>query len=127
MHLSRSVPAGALALLIVAPAVAAEPKYLPADYSCGAVYGVMHSQRAAMIKWRPQLGGVQFATIDWAARKATLAKTANKDLLDVFELNFTSILTKDIRDGKLTGSADVLALSLDCDKAFGFTPSFMAR
>ena len=122
----RIVLLGLAAGFIAAPAVAQE---WPADkVTCAGAYGALQQEVAAHVAWEPNFGkGTNLTTIDWGARRKTLIATApaiENDATD-YEDNFRQMLRKDRIDDVAKNTGVVIELSMRCDRAFNYSPSFV--
>lgn len=114
------------ASLLAAPAVAQE--WEATKVNCVGAYGALAHETASHVTWRPQFGqGTNLTTIDWAARRVKLLAggVATEAAAKVAEDNFRQMLRKDRIDDFAQGTGVVIELTMRCDKAFGYSPSFV--
>lgn len=110
-------------------AMAAEP--IPAEVSpCLGAYGALADQAQALSVWSSLLGRSNLKTIDWAARRAKLLK-ADSDSADLYEATsgpylevFKMRMAADRINGTAADTSAILELSVRCDQAFHYSPSF---
>ncbi len=117
---------GLAASLLAAQAFAED---WPADkVTCVGAYGALAQEAAALSLWRPKIAeGTNFATIDWAARRVKLL--GGSPVMEAsgksYEDNFRQMLRRDRIDNVSQNTGVVIDLSMRCDKAFGYSPSFV--
>jgi len=111
---------------------------IPAETSqCLGAYGALADQAQAMSAWSAALGRSNLTKIDWAGRRTKLLKTvdADEDLAEGEEGFFESVsapyligykmrLAADRINGTAADTSAILDLSIRCDQANHFSPSF---
>lgn len=110
-------------------AMAAEP--IPADVpQCLGAYGALADQAQAMSAWSSALGRSNLAKIDWAARKANLLEVEDQGS-GIYEASsgiyvraYAMRLAADRINGTAADTAAILELSVRCDQANHYSPSF---
>lgn len=110
-------------------AMAADPIAAEVPQCLGA-YGALASQAQAMSAWSPALGRSNLTRIDWAARKAKLLEDEDQGS-GIYEASsriyvnaYVMRLAKDRIDHTAADTAAILELSVRCDQAFHYSPSF---
>lgn len=116
-------------------AMADEP--IPAEASqCLGAYGALADQAQAMAAWAPALGRSNLAKIDWAGRRTKLLRIVDADDVAAGEEGFYESVSAPYLIGyKMRLAADrinstaadtsaILELSIRCDQAFHYSPSF---
>lgn len=110
-------------------AMAAEP--IPAEVSqCLGAYGALASEAEAMSAWSSALGRSNLTKIDWAARKAKLLEAKDQGTgiyqasSGVYVNAYVMRLTGDRINQAAADTAAILELSVRCDQAFHYSPSF---
>jgi hypothetical protein len=115
-----------LAAGLAAPTSAAD--WAADKTNCVGAYGAIAKEVASHVAWRPQLGeGTNFTTINWADRRLKLLNggVATEAAAQVVEDNFRQMLRKDRIDDFSSSTGVVIELTMRCDKAFGYSPSFV--
>jgi hypothetical protein len=110
-------------------AMAADP--IPAEVSqCLGAYAALADQAQAMSSWSPALGRSNLVKIDWAARHARLLEVEGKGT-GIYEASsaiyvrvYKMRLETDRIDGTAADTSAILELSVRCDQANHFSPSF---
>lgn len=110
-------------------AMAADP--IPAEVSqCLGAYGALASQAQAMAAWSSALGRSNLVKIDWAARRANLLEVEDQGS-GIYEASsgiyvnaYVMRLAADRINGTAADTAAILELSVRCDQANHFSPSF---
>ncbi|MDP1738379.1 MAG: hypothetical protein Q8L23_13185 [Caulobacter sp.] len=109
---------------------------IPAEVpQCLGAYGALADQAQAMSAWSPALGRSNLTKIDWAARRARLLRTADGEPEEGEEGFFESVsspylngykmrLAADRINGTAADTSAILELSIRCDQANHFSPSF---
>lgn len=126
-----------LAILLSLPgSVAMADDPIPAEVSqCLGAYGALADQAQAMSAWSTALGRSNLTQIDWAARRARLLRTADGEPEEGEEGFFESVsspylnaykmrLAADRINGTAADTSAILELSVRCDQANTFSPSF---
>ena len=121
-----------LAVVLSLPAsvaLAADP--IPAEVSqCLGAYGALADQAPAMSSWSSALGRSNLTKIDWAARRAKLLEAEDQGTgiyaasSGIYVNAYVMRLTGDRIDGTAADTSAILELSIRCDQAFHFSPSF---
>lgn len=122
----RIVLLGLAAGLIAAPAVAQE--WEATKVNCVGAYGALAQEVPSHVAWEPKFGqGTNLTTIDWGARRVKLLAggVATEAAAKVVEDNFRQMLRKDRIDDVARGTGVVIELTMRCDRAFGYSPSFV--
>ncbi len=93
---------------------------------CIGVYGALAEERASLIQMFPKLGTTNLGQIDYPGRKVKLLAGSEvyAAASQVYELNYKQMLLEDIVNAKASGLGKVIGLSMDCDNANSFTPTF---
>ncbi len=123
----RRLTACGFALLLAAPAAArAEETYEVNAATCGGVYGALADTRGRMSETFPAFAGTNLNQIDYAARRyrVTGSDPAARAGQLAYETQFKVALTRDIIDRKPNNIGAILKLSVRCDFANNFTPTF---
>ena len=122
--------------LVPALAIAASQLAAPASaqvweaskVNCVGAYGALAHEAPAQVAWRAGFGaGTNLLTIDWAGRRTRLLAggVATEAAAKVVEDNFRQMLRKDRIDDVAQGTGVVIELTMRCDQAFGYSPSFV--
>lgn len=114
------------ASLLAAPAVAQE--WEATKVNCVGAYGALAQEVPSHVAWEPKFGqGTNLTTIDWAARRVKLLAggVGIQAEAKLVEDNFRQMLRKDRIDDVAKGTGVVIELSMRCDQAFGYSPSFV--
>ncbi|MDO9334808.1 MAG: hypothetical protein Q7T61_00265 [Caulobacter sp.] len=117
---------GLAASLLAAPAFAQD--WAADKVTCVGAYGALAQEVPAHVAWEPKFGqGTNLTTIDWASRRTKLLAggVATEAAAKVYEDNFRQMLRKDRIDDVAKGTGVVIELSMRCDTAFGYAPSFV--
>ena len=110
---------------------------IPAETSqCLGAYGALADQAQAMSAWAPALGRSNLAKIDWAGRRTKLLRIVDADDVAAGEegfyesvsapylIGYKMRLAADRINGTAADTSAILELSIRCDQAFHYSPSF---
>lgn len=110
-------------------AMAADP--IPAEATqCLGAYGALADQAQSLSAWSPALGRSNITQIDWAARHDKLLKAKDQGTgitaaaSDVYVNAYRMRFLRDQIDGTAADTSAILELSVRCDQANHFSPSF---
>ncbi|MBI5941431.1 MAG: hypothetical protein HY859_13490 [Caulobacterales bacterium] len=121
-----------LAIVLSSPAgVAMAEDPIPAEVSqCLGAYGALADQAPAMSSWSSALGRSNLTKIDWAARRTKLLEAEDQGVgiyaasSGLYVNAYVMWLTADRINHTAADTAAILELSVRCDQAFHFSPSF---
>lgn len=124
----RLVPAVFTVTVCLLAAPASAQIWEVSKANCAGAYGALAHEAQAQVAWRPGFGnGTNLLTINWADRRTRLlaGAGATEATARIVENNFRQMLRMDRIDDVAKGTGVVIELSMRCDQAFGYSPSFV--